>query len=194
VLAHFTFADERITPQKVLGLLFGFAGVVVLASRSLSGQVAAPGREHLLGQLAIVLASFCYAVGGVYSRRAIQQRLTPIVVAAGTMTVTAAVAGVLAWVAPLAGGAHPAPVGTLSVKVIAAVLTLGLLNTFVAYLIFYSIIETLGASRASMVTYAIPAVGLALGTVFMNESFDTRLLVGAVMIVGSIGIVNRRSR
>lgn len=190
VLAHFMFADERITPRKVLGLLFGFGGVLVLASRSLEGQVAAPGRDHLVGQLAIVLASLCYAVGGTYSRRAIQRRLTPLVVAAGTMTVTAVITGVLAYLAPLAGGAAPTPLGTVTASALASVLTLGVLNTFVAYLIFYSIIETLGAARASMVTYAIPAVGLGLGTVFLDEPFDTRLLIGAVMIVGSIGIVN----
>ncbi|MDH4066182.1 MAG: DMT family transporter, partial [Acidobacteriota bacterium] len=128
--------------------------------------------------------------GGTYSRRAMQRRLSPIVVAAGTMTVTAAMSGVLSVLAPLAGGAPPTPMGALTPTVLAAVVTLGVLNTFVAYLIFYSIIETLGAARASMVTYAIPAVGLALGTVFLAEPFDTRLMVGAVMVVGSIGIVN----
>jgi drug/metabolite transporter (DMT)-like permease len=76
----------------------------------------------------------------------------------------------------------------LTPRVLIAILTLGLLNTFVAYLIFYSIIEKLGAARASMVTYVIPAVGLALGALFLDESVDMRLLTGAVMIVGSIGI------
>ncbi|MDH4062804.1 MAG: EamA family transporter [Acidobacteriota bacterium] len=192
VLAHFMFADERITPRKILGLLFGFAGVVVLASRSLGDDGPSMGPGHLLGQLAIVGASLCYAVGGTYSRRAMQRRLSPIVVAAGTMTVTAVITGVLAYLVPLLGGAPPTPIGELSTTVVAAVITLGVLNTFVAYLIFYSIIETLGAARASMVTYSIPAVGLALGTVFLAEPLDTRLLVGAVMIVGSIGIVNLR--
>jgi len=194
VLAHFMFHDERMTVQKVAGLLFGFGGVAVLASRSLVGPVAAPGRDHLLGQLAIVVASFCYAVGGTYSRRAIQRRLTPIVVASGTMTVTAVVTGALAYLAPLAGGAAPTPITMLSTRTLAAVITLGLLNTFLAYLIFYSIIETLGASRASLVTYAIPAVGLGLGSLFLDEPFDARLFVGAVMIIGSIGVVNLRQR
>ncbi|MEZ5286452.1 MAG: EamA family transporter [Vicinamibacterales bacterium] len=190
VIAHFMFADERITPRKVLGLLFGFAGVVVLATRSGGEHVEVAERDYLLGQLAIVLASLCYAVGGTYSRRAIQKRLTPIVVAAGTMTVTAVITGILAWTAPLLGAAAPTPLGALSTRTIGAILALGIVNTFVAYLIFYSIIQTLGAGRASMVTYAIPAVGLGLGALFLDEPVDARLLVGAVMIVGSIGIVN----
>lgn len=190
VIAHFVFADERMTGRKVGGLLFGLAGVAVLASRSF-GDVDVASSAHLMGQLAIVAASLCYAIGGIYSRRAIQRRLAPLVVAAGTMTVTAVMTGIASYLAPLVGGASPTPAGELSGKVMASVLTLGLLNTFVAYLIFYSIIDTLGASRASLVTYAIPAVGLALGTAFLDEPFDVSLLVGAVMIVGSIGIVNQ---
>lgn len=192
VLAHFAFHDERITPQKVAGLLVGFAGVVVLGTRTPAGGGSTDAGHHLLGQLAIVAAAFCYAVGGVYSRKAIQQRLPPIVVAAGTMTVTAVITGILAYLAPLAGGAAPAALLSLAPRVAFAAVTLGVLNTFLAYLIFYSIIATLGASRASMVTYAIPAVGLALGTVFLAEPFDLQLLGGAVMIVGSIGVVNLR--
>lgn len=192
VLAHFAFHDERITPQKVAGLLVGFAGVVVLGTRTPAGGGSTDAGHHLLGQLAIVAAAFCYAVGGVYSRKAIQQRLSPIVVAAGTMTVTAVITGILAYLAPLAGGAAPAALLSLAPRVAFAAVTLGVLNTFLAYLIFYSIIATLGASRASMVTYAIPAVGLALGTVFLAEPFDLQLLGGAVMIVGSIGVVNLR--
>jgi len=191
VLAHFAFADERITPWKVAGLIVGFAGVVVLGTRSPTVAVG-EAAGHVAGQLAIVVAAFCYAVGGVYSRKAIQLRLAPVVVAAGTMTVTAVITGVLAYLAPLVGGAAPAPLHTLTPRVAAAAITLGVLNTFVAYLIFYSIIARLGASRASMVTYAIPAVGLALGTVFLDEPFDLQLLAGAMMIVGSIGVGNRR--
>ena len=189
VVAHFVFVDERITRRTLAGLAFGFAGVLVLASRTTQGIVAATdARLHLLGQLAIVAASFCYALGSAYSRKAIQRRLEPIVAAAGAMTVTAVVTGIAAYGAPLFGGAAPAALNQLSPRVLFAILMLGVLNTFVAYLIFYSIIEALGAARASMVTYVIPAVGLTLGALFLGESVDVRLLTGAAMIVGSIGI------
>jgi len=189
VVAHFVFVDERITWRTLGGLVFGFTGVVVLATRSAGvNAIPADARLHLLGQLAIVAASFCYALGGAYSRKAIQRRLEPIVAAAGAMTVTAFVTGIAAYGAPLFGGAAPAALNQLSPRVLFAILMLGVLNTFVAYLIFYSIIEALGAARASMVTYVIPAVGLTLGALFLGESVDVRLLTGAAMIVGSIGI------
>ena len=188
IVAHFAFADERVTRRTVAGLVVGFAGVVVLASRTAGDAVAVDATLHVLGQLAIVVASFCYALGGVYSRKAIQRRLEPIVAAAGAMTVTALISGVLTYTVPLVGGAAPVALAGLTPHVLGAILTLGVLNTFVAYLIFYATIETLGAARASMVTYVIPAVGLTLGALFLDEPVDLRLLTGAAMIVGSIGI------
>ena len=71
-----------------------------------------------------------------------------------------------------------------------ASLALGLINTFGAYLVFYSLVAALGAARTSMVTYIIPAVGLILGAIFLGEQVDVRLVFGAILIVGSIAIVN----
>lgn len=191
VIAHFVFVDERITPRKLIGLVIGFLGVVILASRSSSSEaVEVDSTLHLLGQLAIVAASFCYAVGGTYSRKAIQNRLEPIVAATGAMTVTAIISGILTYAAPALGGPAPFPLDQLTPRVLGATLALGIINTFFAYIIFYALIPALGAARTSMVTYVIPAVGLILGAIFLNEPVDERLLIGAVMIVGSVAIVN----
>lgn len=100
-------------------------------------------RLYILGPLAIVAASACYAIGGTYSRKVIQQRLEPIVVAAGSLT--AAVSGVVAYGLPLFGGEAPIALAAITTRVLWAVVVLGLVNTFVAYLLFYSIIQTLGA-------------------------------------------------
>jgi len=191
VAAHFLFADERITWRKVSGLLLGFLGVVILTGRS--GDADLTGTTptlHLLGQLAIVGASLCYAFGNTYGRKAMQNRLAPIVTAGGAMTVAAVVTGLIAYGAPLVGGPAPLAVADMTPRVLSAVVTLGLFNTFVAYLIYYSLIATLGSARTSMVTYVIPVVGLLLGAIFLNEQVDLRLLIGAVLIVGSIAIVN----
>lgn len=191
VIAHFLFADERITWRKVIGLLIGFLGVVVLASRS-TGQANTETHAslHLLGQLAIVASSLCYAIGGAYSRKAMQNRLEPIVVAAGSMTVAALTTGIIAYGAPIFGSASPVHLGQLTPNVLGAILALGLVNTFGAYLIFYSLVAVLGAARTSMVTYIIPVVGLVLGALFLGEQVDVRLLIGAILIVGGIAIVN----
>ncbi len=191
LIAHFSFADERITWRKLSGLLVGFLGVVVLASRSAgAGGAQSDPLGQLLGQAAIIGASFCYGVGGVYGRKAMQQRLEPMMVAAGTMSVAAVFSGIITWVAPLLGGPPPVGLGQLAPTVLGATLALGLVNTFGAYLLFYPLVVVLGATRTSMVTYVIPAVGLALGALVLGEALDLRLLLGALLILGGIAIVN----
>jgi len=191
VIAHFAFADERISPRKLAGLAIGFLGVVVLASRSTAETVAqSDSTMHLLGQLAVIVASLCYALGGTYSRKAMQHRLDPVVVAAGAMTVASVLSGTIAWASPSLGGPAPISLAQLTPVVLGAVLALGLVNTFGAYLIFYPLVAVLGAARTSMVTYVIPVVGLLLGAIFLGEQVDLRLVIGTLLIVGGIGIVN----
>jgi drug/metabolite transporter (DMT)-like permease len=188
LVAHFSFADERITWKKVGGLVVGFIGVCILMSRSWEG--GGLQTSSLAGQLAVVVASVCYAFGGVYTRKVISQRVEPVVAAAGAMTTAALVTGVLMLIAPLAGG-HPVILpGEMQPNVLFAVVMLGLVNTFLAYLLFYPTIKVLGAARGSMVTYIVPAVGLALGAIFLQEAVDARLLIGALLILTGIAIVN----
>ncbi len=190
VVAHFAFADEHITAKKIGGLVVGFIGVIILVSQSWKdGQVAT---GSLAGQLAIVAASFFYAIGGTYSRQVLKKGIAPIIAASGAMITTAIISGVLMVIAPSFGGANIVMPNEMQSNVLFAVLMLGLLNTFVAYIIFYSIIPILGAARTSMVTYVVPAVGLALGAIFLKEVVDIRLLLGAALIIGGIAIVNLR--
>ncbi|MBL8162675.1 MAG: EamA family transporter [Anaerolineae bacterium] len=188
VVAHFAFTDERINSKKVVGLVTGFIGVVLLSSRSWQEGSIITG--DLLGQLAIVAASFCYALGGVYGRKAIQNRLDPIVVAAGAMTVAAIATGILMVVSPAMGGQPNTLLSDLRPNVLFSALMLGFVNTWVAYMLFYPIVNVLGAARTSMVTYIVPLVGLTLGAIVLNEAVDIRLLIGAALIIGGIGIVN----
>ncbi len=190
LVAHFTFADERITPRKLLGLALGFLGVVVLTSRDASTVGATKPLFYLLGQLAVVVASFCYAIGGTYSRKAMQQRLEPLQASAGAMTIAAVITGIMTFITPMFGGLAPVDIRQLELSVLLAVLTLGFLNTFIAYLIFYGLVVKLGAARTSMVTYVIPVVGLLLGVIFLKEKLEYRLILGTIMIVGSIAVVN----
>jgi drug/metabolite transporter (DMT)-like permease len=195
VMAHFTFVDERITLRKLAGLVLGFLGVAVLASRSTEGSVvASDATGHLLGQAAIIAAAFCYALGGIYGRKAMQHRMEPLVVAAGSMTVAAVLSGIIAWASPFAGGPALVALGQLTPGVLGATLALGIVNTFGAYLIFYPLVSVLGATRTSMVTYVIPVIGIGLGTIFLGERIDALLILGALMIIGGIGIVNLNIR
>lgn len=192
IIAHFVFADERISLKKILGMILGFVGVVVLAGRGEANAAGSDQTAYLAGMLSIVAASLCYGIGGTYSRQVVQKHLDPIVTAAGTMGVAAIITGILSVISPSLGGPPPAMLTDLRPDVLFSVLMLGLLNTFIAYIIFYTIIGVLGAARTSMVTYIVPMVGLALGAIFLNEAVDSRLILGAVLIIGGIAVVNLR--
>jgi len=183
VIAHFALADERITPLKVLGRVSGFAGIVVLASRSL-GVEGLGG--SLSGLLAVLAASGCYAAETVFVRRTLRH-LKPMVVACGALLTAT---GVMVPAALLVDGL-PAAAG-LTAGPVVAILILGLLNTYVAYLIYYWLLDRWGATRTTLVTYLMPPVGLALGAIFLSEVVDARLILGALLIVAGVALVNLR--
>lgn len=189
-IAHFALADERITLPKVLGLLLGFAGVALLASRDADSSSPNP----LSGQLAILVASACYASSAVTIRRFLRG-VDPLAVAGYSLMIGAVAIISLTLLAALTGVESLPTAADLDAGAVAAVVTLALLNTVVAYFLFYGLIATWGATRTTLVTYAMPPIGLTLGAVFLDETIDWKIIVGAVMILGGIVVVNwRRQR
>jgi drug/metabolite transporter (DMT)-like permease len=180
VIAHFTLADDRITSARVAGLILGFAGVVVLMSGELApGEFARGG----LGQLAVLLAAILYAFSGVFARKNLHG-LSPVVQA----FVPLIVADLFIWTGAVALEA-PDLVATTPLTWL-ALLWLGLLGSCVAYLLYFSLLHSVGPTRATMVTYVFPVVGLVLGIVFLQEPLTPSLLIGAVMVVAGILVVN----
>jgi drug/metabolite transporter (DMT)-like permease len=194
VIAHFWLHDERITLPRIAGLVVGFIGIVVLVSRDLR-----PDGLHgnVWGQLAIIAASISYATGITFSRRHLRGQ-HPVV----QPTVSLSVAASLMWLSfPLANVARQfTPMGEPMFTWPALPITwlsivwLGLLGTCLAYILFFYLINAWGPTRASVVTYVFPVIGLVLGIVFLQEAADWRLLAGSALIVGGIAVVNLRPR
>ena len=185
VFAHFALADERISPQKVMGLLMGFVGVTILASRSTTSS----SPNSLSGQVMVLVASASYATSAVVIRRYLR-RVDPFVIAGGSLMI-----GGVVIVTTTLLTVHPLPdVGALSVKATAAVLELAVTNTVVAYFLFYHLIDAWNATRTTLVTYVMPPVGVTLGAIFLDETVDWKIVAGAGLILGAIIVVNWRKR
>lgn len=189
VMAHFSFDDERMTPARIGGLITGFFGVIVLASRSF-GVEQTVNSPTIEGQIAIVIASVFYAYFAIFSRKTLKGNIEPMVVSAGAMTSASVTMGFVTYLSPLLGGPAPTALATLRSDVVIAMLVLGFLNTLIAYMMFYYVIQELGASRSTMITYVVPLIGLTLGTLLLNEPTDARLILGALLIAAGIAIVN----
>jgi drug/metabolite transporter (DMT)-like permease len=173
---------EPVTALRVSGLVLGFFGAALLASRELELRADASG---LLGAGAVVLAAFSYAVGASYANHRIHSTHR-YVVAGGTLVFAAIDTSVLAVIVD-GGVVVPTQPDT-----ILAVAWLGLLGSFVAYVCFFFLIEHLGATIASMVTYMFPVVGVALGVAALGERMDARLILGTGLVLVGIVVVTLR--
>jgi drug/metabolite transporter (DMT)-like permease len=184
VIAHLFLHDDRITPARILGLITGFIGVVVLMSRDLGAESRA---GSVLGQAAVLAAALSYAASSVFARRNLRQ--VDSVVQAFLPLISA---DTVAWVTALASEA-PLQVPRLPITWLALV-WLGLLGSCLAYLLYFHLLHAVGPTRATMVTYVFPVVGVILGVVFLNELADWHLIVGAMLVALGIGVVNLRRR
>ncbi len=178
LIAHFLLQDDKMTAPKVLGLLMGFAGVVILMSKDIGASLGS-----LLGQFAIVLASAFYAGGGVYARKTTQD-IPGIMRSAGPLLP----ATVVMWLAMFLVES-PVKFPQLGITWI-ALLFLGVLGSGFAFVLSYYLLHEIGPTRTSMVTYLFPLGGVILGVVFLNEDLSWQLVMGAVLIVLSLVVAN----
>ena len=174
LLAFGFFREERVTGARLLGVALGFVGVAVL--------IGAQPHAKVLGALAVVGMALCYAAGGLLTRRHLAGA-RPHVIALGTSAVAA--------VAVLPAGIVQAPHSAPAAKTVAAVLTLGLLCTAAAYLLFFTLVVRAGAGYAALVTYLVPPVALVYGAVFLDEEVGVSALAGLALILGGVTLGTR---
>jgi drug/metabolite transporter (DMT)-like permease len=172
---------ERPGPARVVGLLTGFAGVLL---------VLAPwrgvGTGSLSAQGACLLATACYGAAFVHLRRTIAPRGIPALSVAAVQVGLAAVA--MLALAPFVAGA---PV-TLTPHVVLGVLALGGLGTGLAYVWNTNVVAGWGATNAATVTYLTPVVGVALGALVLDETLTWNQPLGAAVVVLGIAVSQRR--
>lgn len=171
---------ERMTGWKVAGLVVAMAGTTIVVG----GELGSP--ERLVGVLVVVAATVLFAVGGVYTKRFVSGREAPLSVAAGQVVASAVVSLPLAWIV------GPTPAWSeLSAAVWGSLGALGALGTGLAFFLLFALIERVGPTYASMVTYLIPVIGLLAGWLVLRERFGWNVLAGAAVIVVGIYLAQR---
>ena len=179
MLAPFFIAEEGMTTSRAAGVLTGFLGVAVFSGADLSDI-----GSNALGDLAVVAAAACYAVGAVFARLRFSGE-HPLSLSAGQL-----VAG-LVLLTPVAAVVGAREGISLHVDSGLSLLALGVFNTGFAYVMFLWLLAQTGAVRASLVTYVIPVTGLLLGWAVLNETIGPTAIGGLVLIVAGIALVNR---
>ncbi|MGC0153621.1 DMT family transporter [Chromobacterium vaccinii] len=172
-------AGERPGARRLAGLALGLAGVAAL----LLGRGARFDAAALAPVLAMLGATACYGWAGHMTRRWLPG-MPPLLTACGGLASGALLLLPLAW---WNWPASPAPA-----RAWLAVALLALLCTALAYLIFYRLIDRLGATGASGVTYLVPVFGVLWGALFLGEAVSAAMLAGAALILGGVLLLNAR--
>jgi drug/metabolite transporter (DMT)-like permease len=181
VIAAIFLHDERITINRLAGLVVGFVGVAILVGF----DPASVAGGDLAGEIALLGATLSYACGAVYARRNIHG-LRPMIPAVFQVGFALVMTTVLTFTfeRPLDVAIKP--------EAWFAVIWLGLLGSGLAYLLFFRILGRWGATRTSMVAYLLPVFGITLGALVLSEPVDARLIVGTALVIGGVALVNSR--
>lgn len=183
IFAHIYTHDEKMSFNKVLGLVVGFTGVSIIIG--LDFLINFDG--SVLGQLAVIGASMSYAIAGVYGRRFGRLGVRPMVLATGQVTGSSLIMIPMALLfeSPLS---LPFP----SPHVLWSLAALGLLSTVVAYMLYFRILESAGATNALLVTLLIPVSAIAFGTSFLGERLTANHILGMALIAIGLLVIDGR--
>ncbi|WP_206060476.1 DMT family transporter [Nitrincola alkalilacustris] len=183
IAAHYLTQDERLTGGRFAGVVLGIAGVVfMVGTEALSGL-----STQLLAQLAVLGGALSYAFAGIYGRRFRILNSPPLVTATGQVTASALVLIPLAlllerpWLLPMP-----------SATVWAAILGLALLSTALAYILYFRVLSTAGATNILLVTFLIPVSAILLGTVFLGEKLELKHFTGMAFIAIGLAAIDGR--
>jgi len=177
VFAILLLPAQRATTQRVLGVVIGFVGVLILL-----GPWEGLGGPSLLGTLLCLGPGICYGIAFTYTNRQLTGRPESAVSLAAAQVMLGTLQ--LAVVTPFFSSAP----GHLSLKVWGSILALGALGTGLAYVLSYDVIGRAGATTASLVTYVVPIFATFFGVVLLNESLSWNEPVGALVILAGAAI------
>jgi len=178
VIAHFFLADEQISTRKFVGILIAIAGVVILVLPSIGlGETSS-----LLGQLAILGATISYGFASVFGRRFKSLGISPMMSSAGQLT------GSTALLLPVTLAMHsPLDMAMPGTTVLIALILLAVACTALAYLLFFSILSSAGATNIALVTLLVPVTAVLLGVLVLGEELLANHLIGMAGI--SLGLL-----
>jgi drug/metabolite transporter (DMT)-like permease len=183
LVAHAFTQDERITVPKIIGVVLGLLGVAIMIGLDiLSGLGAAA-----LGQVACLSAALVYAFSSLYGRRFKAMDVTPMQTALGQLTASTVIMSVIVglisqpWNMPLPG-AIP----------FASIVAMGIFSTALAYILFFQILSSAGATNLMLVTFLIPVSAIVLGIIVLGEVLKLQHIIGMLLIGLGLAAIDGR--
>ena len=179
IAAHFLTKDEKMTTLKFIGIFIGFIGVVIMLGHEVLGGLG----NSIFAQLAVLGAAVSYSLAGIYGRCFKKLEIRPMVTATGQVTASCFI------LIPLAMAYdHPFRLPMPGLEIWLAIIALALFSTALAYILYFRILSTAGATNVLLVTLLIPASAILLGTAILGEQLEPKHMFGMGLI--SIGLLS----
>jgi drug/metabolite transporter (DMT)-like permease len=179
LVAHLFTTDERITRAKAVGLAFGFVGVAVMAGGARGGEGWAI--------LACLVAALSYGLASVWGRRFRRMGVAPLATAFGQVAASTLVMTPVWLVLD-----RPWTLAPPDMEPVLAVVAIATLSTALAYLIYFRLLASAGATKLSLVTFLIPISAVGLGVVLLGETVLPRHLIGFALIAAGLMAMDGR--
>ncbi|WP_202980242.1 DMT family transporter [Marinobacter fonticola] len=183
VVAHLFTVDEKMTRSRLVGLMVGFTGVISIIGPDVLSGIG----QDVAAQCAILGAALAYAFGGVFGRRFRRLNVQPMVAATGQVTASTVLIVPVALILDRPWNLTPPGTGTW-----AAVIALAVLSTALAYILYFRILATAGATNLLLVTFLIPVSAILLGVAFLNEMLEPKHFAGMALIGLGLALVDGR--
>lgn len=181
MLAHLLTEDEKLTPGRLAGVAIGLLGVVVMVGPEMLRGLGL----HLAAQLAVIGAAVSYGFAGIFGRRF--RGDPPLVTAAGQVTATTVMLlPIVLLVEPPWRLSVPGPATW------GAVVGIALLSTALAYVIYFRILATAGATNLLLVTFLIPVSAILLGSTILGERLGATHFAGMALIGLGLAAIDGR--
>jgi drug/metabolite transporter (DMT)-like permease len=184
LVAHALTRDEKLTPARGLGVLLGFLGVVVM----LGPELLLGLDKAVLAEVALLGGAMSYACSSVFGRRFARLGVQPAQAAFGQLAASTLVMAPVAlivdrpWTLPVPG-----------VLALSCLVALAVLCTAVAYILFFRILGSAGATNIMLVTFLIPPSAIMLGAVVLGERLAARDFAGLTLVALGLAAIDRRS-
>lgn len=182
VMAHIYLDDEPFSSRAIIGIGLGCSGLLVLLGFSLW----LGSHQEVIAQLCVVLASLCYASVTIFVRRFVTE--PGVVVATGALIAASVFSIVFAFIVE-----NPTEM-SWTPRAVWPMILLGLFPTALASVLYFRLVQSLGATRFAQINYIIPVFGSIIGVVFLGEQAHWRIWVALALALSGIYLVHGARR
>lgn len=180
--AHFFLKGDRLSLNKVIGLILAFSGIVILLSK----HFGMPDPEELLGDLMALVAAILWAATTIYIKR----RLVGEVSHHHTLFYQTIFSIPILFI--ISALFQEEPIRYINGLILLSFAYQAIIIAFISYLLWFFLVHSYSVTRLSAFTFLTPVFAALAGAVFLNEPLTLRVILSLILVSVGIYVVNRK--